>query len=113
MKNTKKRTYNGTKRPSLMMVECLSTINSAEMQLNKINLRGKHLVARHAELASQSGKTEEVKDLLKYQKEDKGIVEELNILKSAKEITSKRVEDLKANEISAANYEYPELDWNE
>jgi len=50
---------------------------------------------------------------LKYQKEDKGIVEELEILRSAKEITSKRVEDLKENEISAANYEYPELDWDE
>ena len=113
MKTSKSRAYDGTKRPSLLMVESLVTINSAETQLHKINLRGKYLLARHAELASQSGKTDEVKDLLKYQKEDKGIVEELEILRSAKEITSKRVEDLKENEISAANYEYPELDWDE
>ncbi len=111
MSKSPKTVYNGTKRPSLLMVESLVTEKAATAQLKKIDLRGTYLVDRHTELAKLASSTEEVKTLRKNRNEDVEILDELELLKLAKSGTARRVEELKPVEEEGFEYDYPSVEW--
>lgn len=111
MSDKKKRVYDGSKTTTIHMVETLSTVTAAETQLNKVDLRGKHLFGRHDQLSKLAAATEDAKDLRKYRNEDVALLEELEVLKKAKEATACRLEELKASEEVVEEYKYATVEW--
>ena len=111
MNENKTSTYDGTNRPSLRMVEVITTSKIAETQLNKIELRGKYLIARHTELSEKASKSKDAKDLRSFRKEDESILAEFETLKGAKIATAERVEVLKASEDDVESYKYDTITW--
>ena len=111
MSKTTRKPYDGSKAPSLQMVETLTTVKAAKTQLNKIELRGMYSVGRHEELSKLAAATGDPKELRKYRNEDVALVEELEILKKAKEATARRLEELKALEEVAEDYKYTTIEW--
>ena len=111
MSKSTNKPYNGSKRPSLQMVEVIGTLKIAEAQLSKIELRGKYLVTRHTELSEKASKSKDAKDLRSFRKEDESILAEFETLKGAKTATADRAEVLKASEDDVESYEYNTITW--
>ena len=111
MPKLKSESYDGSRKPSLNMVETIVKASIAINQIRKIELRAQWILKKHAELKEASSKSDKPSEKKANQKLDEALLAELEVLKEAKKLTVNRKDELEAKAPDQAEYEYPELDW--
>ena len=104
--------YTGEKKLNLPMIESLENSNECKGWMDKIDIRGEKLIEIHTDNRNQAAATNELSTLDELIKDDKVVIQEIDVLKTAKKSIQNHMDNLiKKEEDSIRSYQFDEIEW--